>query len=299
MADEARARRLGRGLAALIGDAGEGDGPAPPPRPQRRLAVDALVPNPRNPRRRFVDAELDELTESVREKGVVQPILVRPAPGAKGSFEIIAGERRWRAAQRAGVHDVPVVVLEATDREALEIAIVENVQRADLNAMEEAMGYDALARDYGHSQGELARIIGKSRSHIANTLRLLKLPEEVREALADGRLSAGQARPLVGLPDAAALARRIAERGLSAREAEELARRAAEGGGAARRKSRAAVRDPNTIAFEKELTEALGLVVSVNHAGPGGSVTIRYRDLEQLDAIGRRLKGERPAKAAR
>ena len=295
MADEARTRGLGRGLAALIGDVGEDPRGAERPRPQRRLPVEALTPNPRNPRHRFADVDLDELTESVREKGVVQPILVRPAPGEAGSFEIIAGERRWRAAQRAGVHEVPVVVLDVTDREALEIAIVENVQRADLNAIEEALGYEALGSQYGHNHGDLARIIGKSRSHIANTLRLLKLPTEVREAVSDGRLSAGHARALIGLPDAAALAQRIIARGLSVRETEALARRAADGDGAARRKAKPA-RDPNTVAFEKELSDALGLVVTINHAGPGGSLTIRYSDLEQLDAVGRRLKGEKARK---
>src|SRR5262249_21082040 len=223
MAEEPIRSRLGRGLASLIGDMGAETNAPTPERPragQRRVAIDFLHPNPRNPRRHFAAAELDELAASIKERGVIQPIAVRPAPGANGTFEIIAGERRWRAAQRAGIHDVPVVVLEVSDAEALELAIIENVQREDLNALEEAAGYSALGDEFKYSQDDIAKVVGKSRSHVTNMLRLLKLPESVQTFIRRGELSAGHARALIGHPHAEALARDIVARGLNVRQVE-------------------------------------------------------------------------------
>src|SRR5437588_7266297 len=205
MAHDERSR-LGRGLAALIGDVGDEAAVLERTRSQRRVPIEFLKPNPRNPRRVFADPELDELAASIRERGIIQPILVRTVRGAIDAYEIIAGERRWRAAQRAGVHDVPVVLLEVTDREALELAIIENVQRSDLNPLEEAMGYQALADEFKHAQDDIAKIVGKSRSHVANTLRLLRLPDDVKAYLTDGRLTAGHARALLNHPEPEALA---------------------------------------------------------------------------------------------
>src|SRR5437868_5063661 len=193
MIDEHGKSRLGRGLAALIGDVGDENAVLERTRSQRRVPIEFLRPNPRNPRRLFADAEIDELAASIRERGIIQPILVRTVRGAADQYEIIAGERRWRAAQRAGLHDVPVILLEVGDREALELAIIENIQRTDLNALEEAMGYQALTDEFRHGQDEIARIVGKSRSHVANTLRLLKLPDAVKALIHDGKLSAGHA----------------------------------------------------------------------------------------------------------
>ncbi len=292
MADNATRKRLGRGLAALIGDV-ESSAPSEEPsggesRSQRRLPIAFLRPNPRNPRKAFGTADLEDLTASVREKGVVQPILVRPVQGATNAYEIVAGERRWRAAQKAGLHDVPVVVRELSDQEALELAIVENVQRQDLNALEEAIGYQQLIDGYGYSQAELAEVIGKSRPHIANTLRLLKLPEEVQNYLREGKLTAGHARALVTLDDPAAAARRIVEAGLNVRDVEAL-------GASAGRKKSAGGRKPNkdadTRALEKSLSDRIGLAVAIDHKSNGGRVTVTYKTLEQLDDICRRLRG--------
>jgi ParB family chromosome partitioning protein len=290
MADSPTRNRLGRGLAALIGDV---DSPAAEPagdhaRGQRRLPVAFLRPNPRNPRKSFGAADLDELTASVREKGVVQPILVRPVEGAVDSYEIVAGERRWRAAQKAGLHEVPVVVRDLSDKEALELAIVENVQRQDLNALEEAIGYQQLIEGYGYSQSALADVIGKSRPHIANTLRLLKLPEEVQAYLREGKLTAGHARALVTLDDPVAAARRIVEAGLNVRDVEAL------GESAGRRKTaggKKPTKDADTRALEKSLTDRIGLAVIIDHKSNGGRVTVTYKTLEQLDDICRRLRG--------
>lgn len=289
MAEEHRPR-LGRGLAALIGDAGDEGGAVERARGQKRVPVEFLRPNPRNPRKAFEEADLDDLANSIREKGVIQPILARTVPGVADAYEIIAGERRWRAAQRASLHDVPIIVVEVGDREALELAIVENVQRADLNALEEAMGYEQLANEFSYSQNDLARIIGKSRSHIANTLRLLKLPEGAKKYLAEGAISAGHARALLTMPDADAVARKIVDRGLTVRDVEKLAQDAQEP------KTRAAARvkdegaDADTRALEKALTEALGLNVAISHRGEAGEVRIRYKSLDQLDALCQRLK---------
>src|SRR5437016_6342550 len=222
MADEARSR-LGRGLASLIGDVGGEAAHVERPRNQRKVPIEFLEPNPRNPRRAFADAELGELAASVKQHCVIQPIVVRPVKGVADRYEIVAGERRWRASQLAGLHEVPIVPVDVSDSDALEIAIVENVQREDLNAMEEAQGYHALANEFKRSQEDIARIVGKSRSHVANMMRLTKLPAEVQAYIALGQLSAGHARALIGVPDPAAAAKRIIEQGLNVREAEALA----------------------------------------------------------------------------
>ena len=288
MAEERK--RLGRGLAALLGDvaepelAGERSG-------IRHVPVEFLKPNPRNPRRSFAEAELADLAASVKEKGIVQPILARPVKGAFNQFEIIAGERRWRAAQRAGLHDVPVLVQDVSDREALELAIIENVQRADLNALEEALGYDSLMSEFSYTQQDLAQIIGKSRSHVANTLRLLKLPESVQALLRDGRLTAGHARALVGAGDPEALARRIVEEGLTVRDIEALAQapKPADPSKGGRPKK---AKDADTVALERSLTERLGLAVSIEHRSDhSGEVRVRYQSLDQLDEILKLLNG--------
>jgi ParB family transcriptional regulator, chromosome partitioning protein len=288
MAEEAARSRLGRGLAALIGDVGEESAVIERARGQRRVPVEFLQPNPRNPRQSYSEVELDELAASIRERGIIQPIIVRTLRGSTDHYEIIAGERRWRAAQRAGMHEVPIVLFEAGDREALELAIVENVQRTDLNALEEAMGYQAL-EEFGHSQDDIARLIGKSRSHVANTLRLLKLPESVKAYVREGKLSAGHARALVGQPDPEKMARVIVEQGLNVRAVEAIAQERAGAKPAVKRRLRGH-KDANTLALEKRLSDALGLVVSVEHRGKGGEVKIRYRSLDQLDEIIRRLE---------
>ena len=288
MAEEAARSRLGRGLAALIGDVGEESAVIERARGQRRVPVEFLQPNPRNPRQSYSEVELDELAASIRERGIIQPIIVRTLRGSADHYEIIAGERRWRAAQRAGMHEVPIVLFEAGDREALELAIVENVQRTDLNALEEAMGYQAL-EEFGHSQDDIARLIGKSRSHVANTLRLLKLPDSVKAYVREGKLSAGHARALVGQPDPEKMARVIVEQGLNVRAVEAIAQERAGAKPAVKRRLRGH-KDANTLALEKRLSDALGLVVSVEHRGKGGEVKIRYRSLDQLDEIIRRLE---------
>jgi ParB family chromosome partitioning protein len=280
--------RLGRGLAALIGDMQ----PIEAPRladnlqaGQRRLPVEFLIANRANPRRDFDSDQLDELTNSIREKGVMQPLLVRPTSDPD-QFEIIAGERRWRAAQRAGLHDVPVVVREVDDKEALELAIIENVQRVDLNPLEEAQGYEQLIEQFSYTQQDLAQVIGKSRSHVANTLRLLKLPREVRDMVTNGQLTAGHARTLITAEDPAAVAREIVERGLSVREAEALSQRGASKEGAPKKPSTHLERDADLMALEKRLSDAIGLKVAVAAKKDGsGTVQIGYRTLEQLDTV--------------
>jgi ParB family chromosome partitioning protein len=288
MAEETRTR-LGRGLAALIGDVGAeaatGERSATRHQ-QRRVAIEFLKPNPRNPRRTFSEPELDELANSIRERGIIQPIVVRNVRGASDSYEIIAGERRWRAAQRAGLHDVPVIVLDVSDAEALELAIIENVQRADLNALEEAGGYEALASQYHHSNDDIAAIVGKSRSHVANTLRLLKLPEAVKAYIRSGALSAGHARALIGQPDPEGMAQAIVEKGLSVRQAESL--RTDTG---AKKKSKArAEQDADTAALGRRLSDSLGLFVEIKHGNRGGELRIKYRTLDQLDDVIQRLE---------
>ncbi|TAK46780.1 MAG: ParB/RepB/Spo0J family partition protein [Xanthobacteraceae bacterium] len=292
MADEARSR-LGRGLASLIGDVGGESAKAERPRGARRVPIEFLRANPRNPRRAFAEAELDELTSSIRERGVIQPIVVRPVRGAPDAFEIIAGERRWRAAQRAGLHEVPIVPLDVGDTEALEIAIIENVQRADLNALEEARGYHALADDFRRSQEDIARIVGKSRSHVANMMRLTRLPEAVQALIASGELSAGHARALLSLADPEAAAKKIVAQGLSVRQAEELAHEAGVPQRPQVKPRGGKTKDADTVALERRLSDALGMSVSIDDRDGRGAVSIRYRDLEQLDAIIRRLEANK------
>jgi len=289
MAEEPTRSRLGRGLAALIGDVGEAAIPPERSRGQRRVPTEFLRPNPRNPRRTFVEADLDDLVNSVREKGIIQPILVRNIPGMEDVFEIIAGERRWRAAQRASLHEVPIIIVEAGDKEALEIAIIENVQRSDLNALEEALGYEQLIAEYGYSQNDLSKIIGKSRSHIANTIRLARLPDSVKALLASGELTAGHGRALLSVKDPEALARRIIERGMTVRDVERIANeddKAEKAPQVAKRREK----DPDTRALEKAIEDVLGLSVSITHGSRGGELKIKYRTLEQLDAVCRRLR---------
>jgi ParB family chromosome partitioning protein len=293
MADEARPSRLGRGLASLIGDVGrEAAAPAERPRSQRKVPIEFLKPNPRNPRRTFPDAELAELADSIRNHGVIQPIVVRPVKGAHDRYEIIAGERRWRASQAAGLHEVPIVPIDVSDSDALELAIIENVQREDLNAIEEAQGYHALANEFKRSQEDIAKIVGKSRSHVANMMRLTKLPAEVQGYIAKGQLSAGHARALISLPDPLGAAKRIVEEGLNVRQTEALAHDE----GVPERKpqkprtSNTKSKDADTVALEKRVSDALGLTVAISHRDPGGTVQISYRNLEQLDEVMRRLE---------
>jgi ParB family chromosome partitioning protein len=278
-------------LAALIGDAGNETAAIDRLRGQRLVPIEFLRPNPRNPRKDFKESELDDLSASIKERGILQPILVRSITGVADAYEIVAGERRWRAAQRANVHDVPIILIEADAKAALEIAVIENVQRADLNALEEAMGYEQLGNEFGYSQGDLARIIGKSRSHIANTLRLLKLPKLSRQMLAEGHLSAGHARALLSVSDPDAIAKRIVEQGLSVRDVERLTQQETENS-AGRAKTNAARRDKDadTRALERDLSNALGLTVSIDGRGERGEVRIRYKDLEQLDGLCARLR---------
>lgn len=282
--------RLGRGLAALIGDmaAMEGARVTESGSGSKKLPVDFIIANRANPRRTFDAEQLEELTNSIREKGVMSPLLVRPTDDPN-IFELIAGERRWRAAQKAGLHDVPVIVREVDDKEALELAIIENVQRADLNPLEEAMGYGQLIEQFDYTQQDLAQVIGKSRSHVANTLRLLRLPEDVRGMVASGTLTAGHARTLITVEDPAALARQIVDRGLSVREAEALSQQR----DLPKRKPEASAtpRDADTLALERKLADALGLSVALNHSDRGGKLEIRYKTLEQLDDICLRLTG--------
>jgi len=283
--------RLGRGLAALIGDMTpiEGARLADNSSSGKRLPVEFVIANRANPRRDFDPEQLEELTSSIREKGVMQPLLVRPTEDPN-KFEIIAGERRWRAAQRAGLHDVPVIVRDVDDKEALELAIIENVQRVDLNPLEEAQGYGQLMDQFAYTQQDLAQVIGKSRSHVANTLRLLKLPQNVRDMLARGELTAGHARTLITAEDPAALAREIVDGGLSVREAEALTQQRI----APERKSLqrpAAAQDADTRALEKRLSDVLGLAVAISHSESGGRLEIRYKTLEQLDDVCLKLTG--------
>jgi ParB family transcriptional regulator, chromosome partitioning protein len=291
MADHSR---LGRGLAALIGDVGDETSVADSGRKPRRAPIENLQPNPRNPRRLFTDDELDELAASIRERGIIQPIVVRALKG--DNFEIIAGERRWRAAQRAGLHDVPIAVVEANDAQSLEYAIIENVQRTDLNPIEEATGYLALMDDFNRTQEEVAQIVGKSRPHIANTIRLLKLSEPVKQLVRTGKISAGHARLLVGQPNAELIAHEIIDKGWSVRDLEADMRKDVAGQlRDMRREAKGFVvnipKDADTRALERRLSNALGLEVSVDHRGESGTLRIKYRNLEQLDAVLKKLGG--------
>ena len=292
MNDDSSKRRLGRGLAALIG---EMDQPMPLNAPATVVSADRQVPiefvtrNPRNPRRNFDEAELHELAASIRQHGIVQPVVVRTL--SRDRYEIIAGERRWRAAQLAGFAAIPVIVRDVDDRTALEIAIVENVQRSDLNPLEEAQGYDLLIAEHGYTQNDLGEIIGKSRSHVANSLRLLKLPEPVRDMVSSGALSAGHARALIPTSDPVHLAKMIVSRGLSVRDTEKLAQNDIKAqvpmpASAANRDAK----DADTMALERSLSDSLGLDVTINHRQNGGQVKIAYKSLEQLEEICRLLE---------
>ncbi|HEY3637762.1 MAG TPA: ParB/RepB/Spo0J family partition protein [Rhizomicrobium sp.] len=286
-ADEGRHRGLGRGLSALIGDEvattpATGEAAV---RPQRTLPVGWLHPNPLQPRKTFRAEDLEDLASSIREKGVLQPILVRPTKRGADIFEIVAGERRWRAAQLAKLHDVPVVVRELSDAESLELAIIENIQRADLNAMEEAAAYQQLIDKFEYTQEKLAQELGKSRSHLANTVRLLKLPASVQAFIREGKLSAGHARTLIGDPNAEKRARDIIEQSLNVRQAEQRSKKK-------KGKSTPAASTADIRALETTLTEVTGLKVQIAHRGSsGGEVRVAYRTLEQLDDIIQRLSG--------
>ncbi len=286
-----RHKGLGRGLAALLGEAGAAKGgPARSNGGERLVPIELLMAGRLQPRRRFDDAEIDGLAASIREKGVLQPLLVRPSPRHADTFEIIAGERRWRAAQRAGLHQVPVVLRDLTDAEALEFALVENLQREDLTPLEEAEAYHRLMTDFGHTQRAVAQSLGKSRSHVANMIRLLSLPDPVKAMLQAGELTMGHARALLAAPDALLLAREIKARGLNVRQTERMARRPVRG------KARsAAAKDPNTLEIERDLTTRLGLKVTITPRGERGVVAIAYDSLEQFDDIFRRLTGRDPS----
>jgi ParB family chromosome partitioning protein len=293
MADHSR---LGRGLASLMGEVAEESPSTDSTRKPRKAPIENLVANPRNPRRSFSEAELVELTESIKERGIIQPIVVRQLPDNK-TFEIIAGERRWRAAQRAGLHEVPIAIVDATDIQSLEFAIIENVQRADLNPIEEAAGYVALMEQCNHTQEQVAQIVGKSRPYVANLVRLLKLPEPVKKMVRDGKLSAGHARLLIGHINAQILAEMAVDEGYSVRQLEEWVREDnAKPGDSTfdkmQKKIRAkvgVVKDADTRAVEKRLSDVLGFAVSIDHKGEGGTVTIKYNDLDQLDLVIRKL----------
>jgi ParB family chromosome partitioning protein len=281
---------LGRGLSALFGEASE-EFPTPDrARPPKQLPIEFIHAGRFQPRRHFDDDAIAELIQSVKEKGILQPLLVRRDADQTNSYEIIAGERRWRAAQAAGLHEIPVIIRDLSDREALEISIIENVQRQDLTPLEEADGYRRLLDEFQHTQEELARVVGKSRSHIANTLRLLALPDSLKTLLHDGVLTAGHARALLTTPNPAALAEEVVAKGLNVRQTEQLAR-----GDDAQRPlataKAAAPKDADLIHLEHELSAELGLKVAITSRGNGGVLTIQYKTLDQFDDVLRRLKG--------
>jgi ParB family transcriptional regulator, chromosome partitioning protein len=285
-------RPLGRGLSALLGEpeAGAGAAEGGAPGPAAGVPIDLIRPNPGQPRQSFRDADLEDLAASIREHGVIQPVILRPDPEKAGAYQIVAGERRWRAAQQAGLHEVPAIVRELDDRKILELAIIENVQRVDLDPVEEAHGYTQLVETFGYTQEELARIIGKSRSHLANTMRLLALPEPVLNMLRAGTLTAGHARALITAADPVRLAEQAVARGLTVRQIEELARKlpAADRDKAPRRMPE---KDADTRVLEGDLSAAIGMRVQIEHLTPegGGEVRIRYRDLDDLDRLCRKL----------
>jgi ParB family chromosome partitioning protein len=284
--------RLGRGLASLIGDAPVTQPRIPPEGEQRMVPIEQIRAGKLNPRKTFKEDELADLANSIREKGLVQPILVRPEPGSSNGYEIVAGERRWRASQRAGLHTVPVIVRDLPDQEVLELAIIENVQRADLNPIEEAAGYHELIERYAYTQERLAEVIGKSRSHLANTLRLLKLPVTVQSMVEDGKISAGHARALVGRDDAEAIAKKIVDSQLNVRDVEALVQAGTESVQTTRR---VRDKDADTKAFEKELADILGLKVEIRRgSGESGVLQIKYGNFDQLDYIRLRLMGVPP-----
>lgn len=288
-------RALGRGLSALMADVNLDPSRTSPTQPARRLdvlvPVEKIVPNPDQPRRDFDPEALQDLANSLKQKGVIQPLIVRAIPGTD-RYEIVAGERRWRAAQIAKLHELPVVIRDFNDTEVLEIAIIENIQRADLNAIEEALAYRQLMNRFGHTQEKIAEALSRSRSHIANLLRLLALPEDVQGYVKNGALSAGHARALITTPNPSVLARQVVERSLSVRETEALARKAAQPEvKPAPRAGRQDHKDADTRALEADLSANLGMLVRIDHgsAGDGGKVTISYRTLDDLDLLCRAL----------
>jgi ParB family chromosome partitioning protein len=287
--------RLGRGLAALLGGQ-ESLAAATRARGQRKIPIELLRPNPRNPRRNFGEETLDELAASIKEKGIIQPLLARPVPGAPDAYEIVAGERRWRAAQRAGLHEVPIISIDADDRQALELAIIENVQRADLDPLEEAAGYERLGDEFLYTQADLAKVIGKSRSHVSNCLRLLKLPERTKSLLREGKITAGHARVLLTSSEPDALAEKIVVQNLSVRDVEKLLEGASENSnakGQGPRKRGVNEKDADTRAMEKKLIEQLGMNVTITpREGEAGDVVVRYKTLDQLEFLCRRLQGD-------
>jgi ParB family chromosome partitioning protein len=296
MVEKRNKRGLGRGLSALMSDVADNPGTPieVPKQPDRTLPIEVIEPNPDQPRRSFDSNALEDLAASIREKGVIQPLIVRPSPRTENGFEIVAGERRWRAAQIAQLHELPVLIREFDDTEVLEIAIIENIQRADLNPVEEAAGYAQLMEKFGHTQEKLATALGKSRSHIANAVRLLGLPNDVQTFLKDGSLSAGHARALITADDPLALARKVIKSGLSVRETEKLVKSDGENifnGGAKPGKPKSAGKDADTKALEGDLSANLGMPVALNHKSgkESGSITISYETLDQLDELCRRL----------
>ena len=291
-------RGLGRGLSALLGDqdtnsprTGAEAAEARAAEPARGLEqpIELLVRNPDQPRRTFIEADIEELAASIREKGILQPILVRPAPGQAGHYQIVAGERRWRAAQKAGLHSVPVIVRELDDLDVMEIGIIENVQRADLNPIEEARGYKVLQDRFGRTQDALAQVVGKSRPHIANMLRLLALPDVVQDHVLHGRLSAGHARALITSENAEALAEQVIAKGLSVRQTEALVRDEQSGPKAAPAPKARPQQNADTLSLEQDLQEALGLNVKLDDRGGKGELRLSYASLEQLDELCRKL----------
>lgn len=298
MSDKKSKRGLGRGLSALMSDVADAqEAPADTTKTaDKTVPIEKIEPNPDQPRRDFDDSALQDLASSISAKGIIQPLIVRPSPRTSGAYEIVAGERRWRAAQLAKVHQIPVIVREFDDTEVLEVAIIENIQRADLNPVEEAAGYSQLMERFGHTQEKLAQALGKSRSYIANLVRLLGLPDDVLTYLRDGRLSAGHARALITAEDPSGLAAQIVKKGLSVRETEKLAKKSGENifsDESAPKKKSPAQKDADTKALEGDLAANLGMKVALNHK-PGqenGSMTISYESLDQLDDLCRRLSG--------
>ena len=287
--------RLGRGLASLIGDTPDAQPRLPAHGEQRLISIDQLHPSGFNPRKDFAEAELSELADSIRSKGLLQPIIARPDT-QRGGYEIVAGERRWRAAQKAAVHTVPVIVRELSDMEAAEFALIENVQRTDLNPIEEATGYSELIERFGYTQEQVSEVVGKSRSYLTNMLRLLKLPQPVQGLLQNGKLTAGHARLLVGHEEAEFVARRVVEEDLNVREVELLMQgvRNGRGGGTAPATREAKDKDADTLAFEKDLADGLGLKVEIKRgSGESGTLSISYGNFDQLDYIRNRLIGPR------
>lgn len=287
--DKRNKRGLGRGLSALMADVNT---PTQEVENRTTLPIEQITANPDQPRRKFEPEALAELSESLKSRGILQPLIVRPHPQDKGLYQIVAGERRWRAAQMAQLHDLPVIIREFTDTEVLEVALIENIQRADLNSIEEAQSYRQLMNRFGHTQEKLAEALNKSRSHIANSMRLLGLPDSVQEFVKTGQLSAGHARALITAPNAAQLARKIVDAGLSVRETEALVRKQSQPPEGNKSKAQKQEKDADTRALESDLSASLKMGVAIKHAGvDGGYLTVKYRDLDQLDQLCQLLGG--------